>query len=87
MEGMMSTVVLSTKGQIVLPKSIRKRLNLQQGTRIQIAVEQDRIVLTPLTEQIPAATWQSWRGRLAGSNAIEEHLAEHAQEVENERLS
>lgn len=83
----MSTVVLSTKGQIVLPKSIRKRLNLQQGTRIQIAVEQDRIVLTPLTEQIPAATWQSWRGRLVGSNAIEDHLAEHAQEVESERVS
>ncbi len=83
----MSTVVLSTKGQIVLPKPIRERLNLRQGARIQVAVEEDRIVLTPLVEQPLMATWQSWRGRLAGSNAIEEHLTEHAQEVENERLS
>lgn len=41
------TTKLSTKGQVVLPKGIRRRLNLRPGDQFETRVEGDRIVLTP----------------------------------------
>jgi AbrB family looped-hinge helix DNA binding protein len=37
---------VSTKGQIVLPGPLRRKLNLRAGDRLNIAIEKDRIVLT-----------------------------------------
>jgi AbrB family looped-hinge helix DNA binding protein len=37
---------VSTKGQIVLPAPIRRRLGIRAGDPLDIAVENDRIVLT-----------------------------------------
>ena len=37
---------VSTKGQIVLPGPLRRRLNIRPGDALDIAVEKDRIVLT-----------------------------------------
>lgn len=82
----MSTVTLSTKGQIVLPKALRDQLNLHRGARMRVAVEADRIVLTPVTEE-EQTSWSRWRGRLAGSDTLREHLSDHGQEVAGERLS
>lgn len=42
----MQTVV-STKGQVVLPKPIRHKLGLRAGDPLDAAVEGGRIVLTP----------------------------------------
>lgn len=38
---------VSTKGQIVLPSPVRRRLGLRAGDPIHIEVEDDRIILTP----------------------------------------
>jgi len=38
---------LSTKGQVVLPVQIRRKLGLQPGDRLDTKVEEGRIVLTP----------------------------------------
>lgn len=37
---------VSTKGQVVLPLPIRRRLDIRAGDQLDIAIEQDRIVLT-----------------------------------------
>jgi AbrB family looped-hinge helix DNA binding protein len=37
---------VSTKGQIILPAPLRRRLGIRAGDPLDIAVEQDRIVLT-----------------------------------------
>jgi AbrB family looped-hinge helix DNA binding protein len=37
---------VSTKGQIVIPQRVRRRLGLRAGDALDIAVEEDRIVLT-----------------------------------------
>ena len=37
---------VSTKGQVVLPAPLRRRLNIRAGDSLDIAVEQGRIVLT-----------------------------------------
>jgi AbrB family looped-hinge helix DNA binding protein len=38
---------LSTKGQVVLPGPIRRKLGLQSGDELDVGVEGARIVLTP----------------------------------------
>ncbi|MGB9873330.1 MAG: AbrB/MazE/SpoVT family DNA-binding domain-containing protein [Anaerolineae bacterium] len=75
----MRIVVLSTKGQIVLPREIRKSLGLQKGDRLSVILEGERIVLVRSAPN--QEDWQRWRGCLAGSRALQEHLAEHAEEV------
>lgn len=39
------------KGQIVIPSSIRRKLGITEGTRIQIEVDEkeNKIILTPVT--------------------------------------
>jgi AbrB family looped-hinge helix DNA binding protein len=37
---------VSTKGQIVLPQPIRRRLNIRAGDTLDVALDRDRIVLT-----------------------------------------
>ncbi len=81
----MQTVTLSSKGQIVLPQDIRRKLGLQEGDRLEISLKDRTVQLTPLPAE-RAAGWQRWRGELAGTNALAEHLAEHAAEVERERM-
>jgi AbrB family looped-hinge helix DNA binding protein len=38
---------VSTKGQIVLPGPLRRRLNLQPGDPLDVDVENGKIILTP----------------------------------------
>jgi AbrB family looped-hinge helix DNA binding protein len=37
---------VSTKGQIVLPGPLRRKLGIRAGDRLKVSVERDRIVLT-----------------------------------------
>jgi AbrB family looped-hinge helix DNA binding protein len=37
---------VSTKGQIVIPQPVRRRLGIRPGDPLDISVEKDRIVLT-----------------------------------------
>ena len=37
---------VSTKGQIVLPQPLRRRLGIRAGDRLEVSVEKNRIVLT-----------------------------------------
>lgn len=45
----MATSTLTSKGQMTVPKSIRDRLNLKEGDRLEFVLENDRIVLIPVT--------------------------------------
>ncbi len=81
----MTVVSLSTRGQIVLPREIRQALGLQKGDKLEVRLEEGRIVLTRYS---PAGEgdWRRWRGLLAGTLALQEHLSEHRDEVARERL-
>ena len=39
--------IISTKGQVVLPGPLRRRLGLRAGDPLEVDVESGRIVLTP----------------------------------------
>ncbi len=45
----MTTIVLTTKGQIVIPSRIRRKMNIKTGTKFHIEERDDEIVLKPLT--------------------------------------
>jgi AbrB family looped-hinge helix DNA binding protein len=38
---------LSTKGQVVLPSAVRRKLGLRQGDPLDVKTEAGRVVLTP----------------------------------------
>ena len=44
----MTTALLSPKYQIVIPKEIRKSLNLQAGQRLQVVEKEGKIEIRPI---------------------------------------
>lgn len=50
---------LSTKGQVVVPGSVRRKLNLHPGDAFGVDVEEGRIVLTPLAQRKYAISIQT----------------------------
>ena len=45
----MTTTVVTTKGQIVIPAKIRRRLNIKRGTRLYIEERGDELVIKAVT--------------------------------------
>lgn len=41
---------VTSKGQLVIPASIRHRLKIKKGTRVRLIEEDGRLILQPLTE-------------------------------------
>lgn len=81
----MPEIAVSSKGQIVLPKEVREALGLREGDRVSVEIEGDHVTLRPIQAR-SLGDWRRWRGRLAGTHALQDHIAEHADEVSNERL-
>lgn len=46
----MAIITASSRGQIVIPKNIRKRLNIFPGKKLLIKVEKDQAIITPLPD-------------------------------------
>jgi antitoxin PrlF len=42
--------VVSSKGQVVLPKAIRAKLNLNAGSKLMVFSDGDNILLKPITQ-------------------------------------
>ena len=55
-------VVVSTKGQLAIPKALRERLHLRQGTHVTLTVEGDELRIRK------ADDWSELRGMLANSS-------------------
>ena len=82
-KSIMPEVVVSSKGQIVLPKNVREAFGLRKGDRVCVEVEGDHVSIRR-TQSRSAHNWRRWRGHLAEIRAIDDHLSEHADEVRNE---
>lgn len=72
--------IATTKGQIVIPSSIRHRLGIKMGTRIQIDVDyiNKQIILTPVTREYI----HSLRGKYKGKGLMKALKSEKKQERE-----
>lgn len=66
----MSTVTISPKFQVVIPKGIREKLRLQPGQKVQAIAYDDRI------ELIPVRPIRELRGFLEGIDTTVEREAD-----------
>lgn len=73
-------IKVSSKGQIVIPSSIRRRLGIKEGTRIQIELKEgdQEITLKPLTRDYV----HSLRGRFRGKGLMKALMTERKSETE-----
>lgn len=70
----------TAKGQIVIPSSIRRKLGIKEGTRIQVELHEDKkqIILRPITREYI----HSLRGRYKGKGLLKALVAEKRRERE-----
>lgn len=61
---------ISTKGQLVIPAEMRTLLGIHPGSRIALTLEQERIVLQPVTDQLVDDT----AGMLRGGPSLADEL-------------
>jgi AbrB family looped-hinge helix DNA binding protein len=78
----MATVTLSSKGQIVIPAPLRKKLGLKQRARLRVEVRGGKLVLEP---EAPEG-WESLEGSVKAGRSLTKCLEEeHKREVEREQ--
>lgn len=70
----------TSKGQIVIPSTVRRKLGIKAGTRIQIAVSDDEkeIILTPITREYV----HSLRGKFKGKGLLKALMTDRKKERE-----
>ncbi|MBI5526465.1 MAG: AbrB/MazE/SpoVT family DNA-binding domain-containing protein [Deltaproteobacteria bacterium] len=79
----MSTVRLSSKGQMVLPRDIRKAIGASTGAVFRISRRGKKIVLEPLATSIIDRLY----GKFAGEDMLSDLEAEHKKEARDENRS
>jgi len=71
------TSVVTTKGQLVIPARLRRRLGIKKGTRVTFVEDAGRIVVQPVTREFI----RGLRGSLLGeTSALTTLLAERKRE-------
>lgn len=75
------TAVVSTKGQVVIPESIRSRCHIEKGTRLYFHVEDDKVWFRPVTSDYIARGLGllKTKGKL-GKKLLEERKKERLKE-------
>jgi len=73
-----NAVSFSVKGQVVIPRRLRREFHIEDGTRAMVYSEGDCIVLKPITTQFI----RNLRGSLKGSKAMDILMEERRREKE-----
>jgi AbrB family looped-hinge helix DNA binding protein len=74
----METVTVSSKGQIAIPKEIRDALNLSAGTKLNLDVQGQRIVLSK------ECSWRDLEGSINDPGLMEAFARFRKEERERE---
>lgn len=61
---------LTTKGQVTVPKEIRKALGLVPGSRVRFTIRNGRCVLEKESKDDPLSRWVGFLNRPGDSDAI-----------------
>ena len=70
----MTKATISTKGQIVIPKPVRDRLNLKAGTEVVLDVQGEALVMKRAVRDFP--DWRTMRGMARGGPSLTKALLE-----------
>ena len=77
----MTIVKTSSKGQIVIPAEIRKKLRIEPGQKVNLSLEHDKAVITPL----PKDPIKTLRGLLKGRPSMTRALLDdRKKEIEHD---
>lgn len=68
--------VMSTKGRVVIPGRLRRRLRIKRGTLVSFLEDNGRLIVQPITAEFIA----SLRGSLKGNGALRRLLTERRRE-------
>lgn len=74
----MDTVSFGSKGQVVIPRRLRKEFEIEDGTKATVVATPEGILLKPITRSYI----RSLRGSLTGTKAMETFMAERKRERE-----
>lgn len=68
----------TSKGQIVIPSSVRRKFGIKEGTRIQIVINENahEIILKPITREYV----HSVRGKFKGKGLLKALMADRKKE-------
>jgi len=72
------TVYFSIKGQVVIPRRLRREFEIEDGTKATVVATPEGILLKPITRTYI----KSLRGSLKGTKAMEVFQAERKRERE-----
>jgi len=77
----MAIVKTSSKGQIVIPAEIRKKLGIEPGQKVNLSLENDKAVIAPL----PKDPIKTMRGILKGRPSMTKALLDdRKKEIESD---
>ncbi len=81
----METSVLTTKGQLLIPKRIRNKYGIKSGVKIVFEETDKGVLITPMNEQY----FKSFAGILKGGNLKEDirKMKEEEKELEEKKLN
>jgi AbrB family looped-hinge helix DNA binding protein len=71
-------VSFSIKGQVVIPRRLRREFEIEEGTKATVVSTPEGILLKPITSKFI----KSLRGSLKGTKAMDVFLAERRRERE-----
>lgn len=74
----LDTVSFGAKGQVVIPRRLRKEFEIENGTKATVVSTPEGILLKPITRSFI----RSLRGSLNGTKAMETFMAERKRERE-----
>jgi AbrB family looped-hinge helix DNA binding protein len=69
---MAEMVTVTSKGQMVIPSKLRKKLGIHKGTKVSVREEGNRLILQPITREYI----HSLRGILKGDGSAMKFLLE-----------
>jgi AbrB family looped-hinge helix DNA binding protein len=80
----MISITVSSKGQIVIPASVREELGIERGTRMAVRVEGGHVILDPQSLEAKLRRIKAMRGYTAGGPSGTDILLEDRR-LERER--